>query len=102
MRQANDANMTCEQIAIEYATNTEVATHKIAKNKSEDGTDALLVIFVWPGVADFQNADGNEGNAMLDRNIHLREIAKSKGCTGIESWPAQPERYTALKSVLRA
>lgn len=94
IRQANDANLTCEQLAIEYRTNTEVAAKKIATNNSADTTDFWLGFLVWPGLADFQNADGHEGNAMLDRNIYLREIAKAKNCSGMESWPPQPERYT--------
>jgi len=47
-----------------------------------------------PGFMDLQNADGNEGNALLDRNIFLRELARSKPCAGFEGWPAQPKRYT--------
>jgi len=93
MQQANDANLSCEQISVDYTANTEIAKNKIAKNKSSDVDDALWIIFVWPGLADFQNADGNEGNALLDRNIYLRGMAKAKGCKGMESWPPQPERY---------
>jgi hypothetical protein len=94
VKQANDANLTCEQITVDYTANTEIAKNKITKNKSSDVDDALWIIFVWPGLADFQNADGNEGNALLDRNIYLREVAKSKGCKGMETWSSQPERYT--------
>jgi hypothetical protein len=94
IKQANDANLSCEQITVDYTANTEIAKNKIANNKSADFDDALWIIFVWPGLADFQNADGNEGNALLDRNTYLREMAKAKGCRGMETWPAQPERYT--------
>jgi hypothetical protein len=94
VKQANDTNLTCEQITVDYTTNTEIAKNKIVKNKASDVDDALWIIFVWPGLADFQNADGNEGNALLDRNIYLREMAKAKGCKGIETWSRQPERYT--------
>jgi hypothetical protein len=98
IKQAGDAALTCEQIAVDYKTNTEVAANKIAKNRSDDTHDVVVGFFVWPGLADFQNADGVEGNALLDRNIYLRELAKDKGCQGIENWPAQPERYTYRKS----
>jgi len=94
MKQPADASLTCDQIAVEYKANTEVAANKIKKNKANDTDDILLVLFVWPGLADFQNADGTEGNALLDRNIYLRELAKEKACGGITNWPAQPERYS--------
>jgi hypothetical protein len=35
-------------------------------------------VLVWPGLADFKNADGVEGNALLDRNIYLLALAKEK------------------------
>ena len=94
MKQEGDNGLTCEQIAVEYKTNTEVAQSKIAKNRSNDRRELLLGILVWPGLFDLKNADGNEGNALLDRNIYLRELAKSKACTAVESWPEQPARYT--------
>jgi hypothetical protein len=91
-----DSALSCEQIATEYNTNTEVAQNKIAKNRSNDRRELLLGILVWPGLMDMKNADGNEGNALLDRNIYLREIAKSKSCTAVESWLEQPARYTMI------
>lgn len=94
MKQSADMAMTCEQIAIEYKSNTEAATAKIANNRRRDKRELWLGILVWPGLIDLQNADGNEGNALLDRNIYLREVAKSKGCNGVDSWPKQPVRYT--------
>jgi len=96
MKQGGDSALTCEQIALEYKANTEVAQNKITKNRSNDRRDLLLGILVWPGLMDMKNADGNEGNALLDRNIYLREIAKSKSCTAVESWPEQPARYTMI------
>jgi len=94
VKQAGDAGLICQQIAIEYKTNTEVALNKISKNRSDDTHDILVGFIVWPGLADFQNADGTEGNALLDRNVYLREIAKEKKCKGMEHWPPQPERYS--------
>jgi hypothetical protein len=94
MKQAGDSAITCEQIAVEYKANTEVAQSKIAKNQANDRWELLLGILVWPGLFDLKNADGNEGNALLDRNILLLEIAKGKSCLGMETWPGQPERYT--------
>ena len=93
VERGGDNDLTCENIAIEHKTNTEIAANKIAKNRSGDTWDIVIGFVVWPGLADFQNADGNEGNNLLDRNIRLREIAKAKGCKGMETWPPQPERY---------
>ena len=94
MKQAGDSALTCEQIAVEYKANTEVAQSKIVKNRADDTRELFLGILVWPGLFDLKNADGNEGNALLDRNILLMEIAKGKSCPGMGTWPGQPERYT--------
>ena len=94
IQQANDGQLTCEQIEREYKVNTEVAAAKIAKNENADTRDFWLGVFVWPGLMDLENADGNEGNSLLDRNIFLREMARSKSCSGMNDWPAQPKRYT--------
>jgi hypothetical protein len=94
MKQSADVDMTCEQIAIEYKSNTGVADGKIANNRRADKRELWLGILVWPGLMDLQNADGNEGNALLDRNVYLREVAKDKSCNGVDSWPTQPKRYT--------
>jgi hypothetical protein len=91
---ANDGQLSCDQIEREYKANTEIAGAKIDKNENADKRDFLLAVFVWPGLMDMQNADGNEGNALLDRNIYLRELARSKPCAGFERWPEQPKRYT--------
>src|SRR5262249_21571821 len=93
MKQSADTSMSCEQMVTEYKSNTEVARNKIEKNRSNDRKELLLGILVWPGLIDNKNADGNEGNALLDRNIYLLELAKAKSCTGVESWPEQPKRY---------
>ena len=90
---ANDEKMTCLDLEIEYKTNTEIATNKISKNNSGDNRDVLLGVLIWPGLEDFKNADGIEGNAYLDRNIYLREISRAKKCD-IKTWPSQPTRYT--------
>lgn len=93
IKQANDEAMSCVDIETEYKTNTEIATYKISKNNSDDGRDVLIGFFIWPGLADFKNADGIEGNALLDRNIFLRQLAAKKGCD-IRAWPPQPTRYS--------
>jgi hypothetical protein len=94
VQRANDGQLTCDQMDLEYKTNTEIAVAKIEKNENSDTRDFWLGVFVWPGLMDLQNADGNEGNALLDRNIHLRGLAKQKSCSGVDGWPAQPKRYT--------
>jgi hypothetical protein len=96
IKQAADTELSCDRLSIEYRTNTEVAAAKITKNENSDTRDFWLGVFVWPGLMDLQNADGNEGNALLDRNIYLREIARSKSCSGMDAWPAQPQRYTSI------
>ena len=96
VKQSGDSGLSCEQMATEYKSNTEVAANKIAKNRSNDTKELLLAIFIWPGLMDMKNADGNEGNALLDRNIYLLELAKNKSCT-IASWPEQPKRYTLIE-----
>lgn len=92
MKARTDKGMDCEQIIAEYKANTNAASHKISKNKSNDGQDVLLGILIWPGLADFKNADGIEGNALLDRNLYLKELAETKGCDTI-TLPSQPSRY---------
>jgi hypothetical protein len=94
IKQSADMGLSCEQLAIDYKTNTNVAAKKIEKNENSDIRDFWLGVFVWPGLMDLQNADGNEGNALLDRNIYLQEIARTKECRGMDSWPHQPTRYT--------
>ena len=101
MKQATDSSMTCEEMATEYKSNTEVAHSKIEKNRSNDRRELLLGIFVWPGLMDMKNADGNEGNALLDRNVYLLELAKSKSCASVNSWPEQPKRYTENETAIR-
>jgi hypothetical protein len=94
MKQATDGGITCEEIATEYKTNTEIAAARITKNNKDDTRELWLGILVWPGLFDLQNADGTEGNALLDRNLYLKETATGKKCTGLDAWPKQPERYT--------
>ena len=94
MRQAGDGALTCEQIAVEFKSNTEVAQNKITTNQANDRRELLLGILVWPGLFELKNPDGNEANALLDRNIYLREAAKGKSCPAMEAWPGHPERYT--------
>lgn len=90
--QAGDIEMTCDYLKAEYKGNTEAAARKIDKNNSDDGKDIALGLFIWPGLADFNNAPGHEGNALLDRNSRLKSLAEVKKC-GVSDWPKQPERY---------
>ena len=94
--QSSDSALNCEQIAAEYKSNTDVAQSKIAKNHSNDQRELLLAILVWPGLIDIKNSDGNEGNALLDRNIYLEGLAKGKSCPAVDAWPRQPERYSMI------
>jgi len=92
MKSSSDEHATCELIEVEYRANTDSARYKISKNKSDDGRDILLGALIWPGLADFKNADGIEGNAYLDRNLYLRQLAISKNCQ-VSDWPSQSSRY---------
>ena len=91
--QPNDIEIDCTQILTEYNSNTESADAKIKKNDADDVQDVVIGLFVWPGLADFKNADGIEGNALLDRNIKLKNIAIEKKCDFLASLPEQPIRY---------
>lgn len=44
MKQSADVDMTCEQIAIEYKSNTGVAAGKIANNRRADKRELWLVV----------------------------------------------------------
>ncbi len=91
--QPTDFEMNCSQILTEYNSNTESAAAKIKKNDDDDVQDALVGFFIWPGLADFKNADGIEGKALLDRNIRLKNIAIERQCDFLASLPVQPTRY---------
>ncbi len=92
LKQANDHQLTCQQIQMNYKVNTEVATQKIDLNNEDDVHDVLLGGLIWPGLADFKNAEGVEGNALLDRNVWLRELAVAGNCNTL-AYPPQPARY---------
>ncbi|MCW9034404.1 MAG: hypothetical protein OQJ97_09300 [Rhodospirillales bacterium] len=92
MKTSSDHNLTCSNIITEYKANTSAATSKISKNNSNDGQDILLGFLIWPGLADFKNADGVEGNALLDRNLFLMALGEEKSCE-LSSLPMQPSRY---------
>lgn len=95
MKNQTDNEMLCEEILAEYEANTASATSKISKNKSDDGRDFIIGLLVWPGLADFKNADGIEGNALLDRNIYLKELAQIKRCD-LNHFSGQPKKYTKI------
>lgn len=90
--QDKDTEIDCELILAEYRTNTLVATDKIKKNNDDDVQDFVVGALIWPGLADFKNADGIEGNALLDRNVRLMEMVKLKNCD-TSDFPSQPKRY---------
>jgi hypothetical protein len=81
-----DQIQECTTLENEVRSNASIAQAKIASNKSQDGGDIAVsvvsVIFFLPGLflLDTKNADGVEGNALLDRNERLKQIALSKGC----------------------
>ncbi len=92
LSQNSDTEMSCQLVLAEYRTNTLVAGNKITKNNSDDVQDVVVGALIWPGLADFKNADGIEGNALLDRNVRLMEMARMKSCDTAD-YPPQPTRY---------
>lgn len=92
VKQAGDKSLSCDYLKAEYMANTEAASRKISKNNSGDVQDAALGLLIWPGLADFNNAPGHEGNALLDRNSWLKTLAEIKKCDST-NWPEQPDRY---------
>jgi hypothetical protein len=90
--QPGDHELTCAYMEAEYRGNTEAAARKIDKNNVSDAKDVALGLLIWPGLADFNNAPGHEGNALLDRNSRLKNLAKVKECD-TSDWPEQPKRY---------
>lgn len=90
--QDGDRDIPCKYLKAEYQGNTNAATRKIDFNNKDDSKDFALGLFVWPGLADFNNAPGHEGNALLDRNARLMSLAEVKSCD-TSDWPKQPKRY---------
>jgi len=82
----NDDKKDCDSIESEVFANAANARAKISANQSRDGGDVAIgvagVLLFWPALfaMDVKNADGVEGNALVDRNDHLRRIALNKGC----------------------
>jgi hypothetical protein len=92
VKQEGDTDLDCKYLEAEYKGNTEAAARKIDKNNNDDGLDFVKGFLIWPGLADFNNAPGHEGNALLDRNAWLKNLAEAQKCEFSE-WPEQPERY---------
>ena len=90
--QSGDTALSCDYLIAEYKGNTEAAKRKIDFNNNDDGKDLALGLLIWPGLADFNNAPGHEGNALLDRNSRLKSLAEVKKCD-IANLPIQPKRY---------
>lgn len=83
---SNDSKLECDALSSEVLANANSAKAKISSNQARDGGDIAIGIagglLFWPALfaIDTKNADGHEGNALLDRNEHLKTIALSKGC----------------------
>jgi hypothetical protein len=92
MQKDGDLKTDCKTLTVEYKSNSEAAAGKIKSNRKHDRKELWYGIFIWPGLMDFKNADGVEGNALLDRNARIKEIAASKKCD-VKDWPVQPVRY---------
>ena len=83
---ASDQKYDCAALEAEVIANANSAKAKIASNNARDGGDIAIGIagglLFWPALfaIDTKNADGHEGNALIDRNDHLKQIALSKSC----------------------
>lgn len=81
-----DNIQSCETLESEVRSNATTAQAKIRSNNSRDqgdGAIAVASLLIFPiGLLfmDTKNADGVEGNALVDRNERLKEIALGKGC----------------------
>lgn len=97
--QTEDKNLVCADMEKEYSNNHNVALVKIKANETDDDKDLILggvgVLLFFPVLfaLDTKNADGNEGNSLIDRNEHLVKLANDKGCT-TASWPPLPKKYS--------
>src|SRR4051794_31137493 len=83
---ASDQKYDCVALEAEVTANANTAKAKIASNNARDSGDIAIGIagglLFWPALfaIDTKNADGHEGNALIDRNDHLKQIALSKSC----------------------
>jgi hypothetical protein len=83
---ASDQTHDCNVLESEIIANANTARSKIASNNSRDNGDVAIgiggALLFWPALfaIDTKNADGHEGNALIDRNEHLKQIAIKKNC----------------------
>ena len=89
--QEKDKEMTCIDIQREYNSNTKKASDKISANQTADVGGFLFAILIFP-VWDTGNADGHEGDALLDRNEYLMYLADDLNCDA-SGYLEQPSRY---------
>lgn len=81
-----DSIQSCQTLESEVRSNAATAQAKITSNQSRDAGDGAIAvgsILLFPPALlamDLSNADGVEGNALLDRNERLKQIAITKGC----------------------
>lgn len=92
IEQRHDKLSSCDTLLAHYVENTERARIKITDNEYADIRDYIVGWAVWPGLPDYNNADGQEGNALLDRNIYLKSLGARKWCK-TWTWPKQQPRY---------
>lgn len=97
--QPGDSGLSCAALQEEYEFNIISAKEKIARNENKDATDLMIgvvgFLLFWPLMLtiDMKNAEGQEANALLDRNQRLLIRARAKGCD-VGDWGALPERYS--------
>lgn len=88
----SDTDKTCEALEYEAHGLAATARTKISLNRSRDDVDLGIgiggAIFLWPALfaMDLNNADGHEGNNLIDRLEYLKMIATNKDCE-VNGWP---------------
>tara|TARA_R110001599_G_scaffold243206_4_gene442959 strand:+ start:1936 stop:2328 length:393 start_codon:yes stop_codon:yes gene_type:complete len=93
----SDEDKSCTSLHSESLNLAANARSKIEANKSRDGGDVAIgvagALLFWPALfaLDTKNADGHEGNNLVDRIEHLELIAENKKCD-TSDWP-QVVRY---------
>ena len=85
--QPGDADLTCSAIDAERVSNQDRALGLASQDKRiESGNTVAAVVAstVFPpawGAVDLSNAERIEVEALIDRNRHLEELSRARGCT---------------------
>ena len=80
-RQINDDDLSCSEL-VQATKEAEKFEADARDGRTVTGTNVAAALFWWPGlVATYVNTD-DAIDAAVDRQTHLAEIYKDKGCSG--------------------